>query len=118
MPIEGGFVGMVDREVFDEWLRERAAAAGAERRDGASSAWTRDADGDGRRPVSAARGGTGHKSAASAPASSSAPTAPSPQVARAGHARAADRMPFVFAYHEIVRRRKRARPATIPPAAT
>ena len=32
MPIEGGFVGMVDREVFDEWLRERAAAAGAVRR--------------------------------------------------------------------------------------
>ena len=26
MPIEGGFVGMVDREQFDEWLRERAAA--------------------------------------------------------------------------------------------
>ena len=28
MPIDGGFVGMVDREVFDEWLRERAAAVG------------------------------------------------------------------------------------------
>ena len=34
MPIDGGFVGMVDREEFDEWLRERAAAAGAERRTG------------------------------------------------------------------------------------
>ena len=32
IPIEGGFVGMVDREHFDEWLRERAAAAGAVRR--------------------------------------------------------------------------------------
>ena len=30
MPIEGGYVGMVDREHFDEWLRERAVAAGAE----------------------------------------------------------------------------------------
>ncbi len=30
MPIDGGFVGMVDREVFDEWLRERAAQAGAD----------------------------------------------------------------------------------------
>ncbi len=30
----GGWVGMVDREHFDEWLRERAAAAGAVRRDG------------------------------------------------------------------------------------
>jgi geranylgeranyl diphosphate/geranylgeranyl-bacteriochlorophyllide a reductase len=29
MPINGGFVGMVDREVFDPWLRERASAAGA-----------------------------------------------------------------------------------------
>ena len=31
MPIEGGFVGMVDRGPFDEALRARAAAAGAER---------------------------------------------------------------------------------------
>jgi len=30
MPI-GGFVGMVDRGTYDEWLRQRAAAAGAER---------------------------------------------------------------------------------------
>ena len=29
MPIDGGFVGMVDRDVFDEWLRERAASHGA-----------------------------------------------------------------------------------------
>ena len=34
MPIDGGFVGMVDREHFDEWLRERAAESGAERRTG------------------------------------------------------------------------------------
>jgi geranylgeranyl diphosphate/geranylgeranyl-bacteriochlorophyllide a reductase len=34
IPIEGGFVGLVDREHFDEWLRERAAAAGAVRRNG------------------------------------------------------------------------------------
>ena len=31
MPIAGGFVGMVDREDFDEWLRARAAESGAER---------------------------------------------------------------------------------------
>ena len=30
MPIEGGYVGMVDRETFDEWLRQRARSAGAE----------------------------------------------------------------------------------------
>ncbi|MEM6904739.1 MAG: geranylgeranyl diphosphate reductase [Pseudomonadota bacterium] len=32
--IENGFVGMVDREHFDEFLRERAAEAGAERHTG------------------------------------------------------------------------------------
>jgi geranylgeranyl reductase len=31
MPIDGGYVGMVDREHFDEWLRERAAGNGAAR---------------------------------------------------------------------------------------
>jgi len=34
MPINGGSVGMVDREHFDEFLRARAASAGAERRNG------------------------------------------------------------------------------------
>jgi geranylgeranyl reductase len=34
IPIEGGFVGMVDREHFDEWLRERAQSHGAVRRTG------------------------------------------------------------------------------------
>ena len=42
MPIEGGFVGMVDRDVFDEWLRERAAAAGAKRRTGLFKRFERD----------------------------------------------------------------------------
>ena len=45
MPIENGFVGMVDREVFDEWLRERAAGLGATRRDAAFEAVARDDDG-------------------------------------------------------------------------
>jgi geranylgeranyl reductase len=31
MPVTSGFVGMVDREHFDEWLRNRAAMAGAQR---------------------------------------------------------------------------------------
>jgi len=34
MPIENGFVGMVDREQFDEWLRARAASTGAVRATG------------------------------------------------------------------------------------
>lgn len=34
MPINGGFVGMVDRDVFDPWLRSRAQANGADMRIG------------------------------------------------------------------------------------
>lgn len=45
MPIEGGFVGMVDRDVFDEALRARAAAAGAVRHAGSFDRLTRRADG-------------------------------------------------------------------------
>src|SRR5579871_5513825 len=45
MPIEGGFVGMVDREVFDEWLRKRAARVGAQRCSGTFERLTRDPDG-------------------------------------------------------------------------
>ena len=45
IPIEGGFVGMVNRDEFDEWLRQRAADAGAERRKGVFDHLDRDADG-------------------------------------------------------------------------
>jgi geranylgeranyl reductase len=45
MPIDGGFVGMVDREAFDEWLREWAAGAGAIRRTGRFERLSRDGDG-------------------------------------------------------------------------
>lgn len=45
MPVEGGAVGMVDREHFDEWLRERAAQAGATRRDGEFIEFGRDEQG-------------------------------------------------------------------------
>ena len=45
IPIDNGFVGMVNREQFDEWLRERAAASGAVRRIGTFQRIERDADG-------------------------------------------------------------------------
>ncbi|MEO3471063.1 geranylgeranyl diphosphate reductase [Roseomonas sp. CAU 1739] len=46
MPIDkGGFVAMVDRDIFDEWLRARAASHGADRRTGAFEGIERDADG-------------------------------------------------------------------------
>lgn len=44
IPIENGFVGMVDREHFDEFLRERAAKAGAERHTGTYRRVERDGD--------------------------------------------------------------------------
>jgi geranylgeranyl reductase len=45
MPIDGGYVGMVDREQFDEWLRERAAHSGVRRVTGTFVSVTRDPDG-------------------------------------------------------------------------
>ena len=45
MPIDGGFVGMVDRQEFDEWLRDRAARSGAQRFTGNFESLTRGADG-------------------------------------------------------------------------
>jgi len=45
MPIEGGYVGMVDRAEFDEFLRNRASEAGAERVCGTYQRLTREADG-------------------------------------------------------------------------
>ena len=45
MPIgTGGYVGIVDREHFDEFLRARAAEHGADRRTGAFTTISRDAD--------------------------------------------------------------------------
>lgn len=45
MPVENGYVGMVDRCEFDEWLRERATDAGAIRLTGESTRLDRDEDG-------------------------------------------------------------------------
>jgi geranylgeranyl reductase len=101
MPIDGGFVGMVDREVFDEWLRDRALRAGATRRTGAFEALGHDADGsaivsyvvpgDGEpvRETVRARVVIGADGARSAVASAAMP--------------GEDRTKYVFAYHEIVR---------------
>lgn len=95
-----GIVGMVDREQFDEWLRSRAAAHGAERRTGVFTGVSRDADGtavvefvDGRSrhgSATAVRARTviGADGALSKVAKACIP--------RAGEAR------YVFAYHEII----------------
>ena len=106
MPIEGGYVGMVDRESFDEWLRQRARSAGAELIRGTFERLTRDADGASvvhYKPHSGsetprvgapikqirARAVIGADGAKSAVARQCIP--------------GAERMRFVAAYHEIVR---------------
>ena len=76
MPINGGFVGMVDREEFDEWLRQRAAQSGATRRIGQYQKITRDADGVATVHYRPKDGGA--KTRWCARGSSSAPTARSP----------------------------------------
>lgn len=45
MPINDGYVGMVDRDVFDPWLRDRARAAGADVRTGSFDSLERTTDG-------------------------------------------------------------------------
>ncbi|MET0875589.1 MAG: geranylgeranyl diphosphate reductase [Tardiphaga sp.] len=102
MPIDGGFVGMVDREVFDEFLRERAADAGAKRRTGIFKRFDRDdrgitivtyeergGDGTVTERFLRTRALIGADGALSAVARQCLP--------------GADRLPYVFAYHEIVR---------------
>jgi geranylgeranyl diphosphate/geranylgeranyl-bacteriochlorophyllide a reductase len=101
MPIEGGFVGMVDRDVFDEWLRARAGRSGAERAVGTFREFARDGDGvavltfEARDPNGAlqstsvrARAVIGADGAISAIARQCIPGAES--------------MRYVFAYHEII----------------
>jgi geranylgeranyl reductase len=98
MPVDNGYVAMVDREVFDEWLRERAVLAGAERRTGVFSRVDHDADGaavvhyetkDGRSQQARTRTVIGADGARSAVAKQCV--------------KGADRVPYVFAYHEIVK---------------
>jgi geranylgeranyl reductase len=97
MPIEGGFVGMVDRATFDDWLRQRARAVGADLRKGAFDRLTRDTDGvaivhyrgDEGEVQIRARAVIGADGAMSAVAKQCIP--------------GADRIRYVAAYHEIVR---------------
>jgi geranylgeranyl reductase len=99
MPVGNGAVGMVDRDVFDEWLRARAALAGATRVTGTFERIDRDADGVARVVWREQRGGP--------ESSARARTVIGADGARSGVARqelkGADRIPCVFAYHEVVK---------------
>jgi geranylgeranyl diphosphate/geranylgeranyl-bacteriochlorophyllide a reductase len=101
MPIEGGYVGMVDRAEFDEWLRERAAAAGAVRRTGSFEAVERDPDGMAVVVFTAGRSDDGAISRVRARTVIGADGARS-KVARQT-VKGAGAIPCVFAYHEIIR---------------
>jgi geranylgeranyl reductase len=117
IPIDNGFVGMVDRDSFDEWLRERAARAGAQRRQGVFESIRREADGSAvlrYRP-------TRHKASVG---TSDAPVevrarcivgadGARSEVARQGQVPGAERTRYVFAYHEILQvpQATQARPA-------
>ena len=102
IPIENGFVGMVDREEFDEWLRERAEQAGAVRRTGRFERIERDADGTALVVFrETAADGTRHEVALRARCVIGADGALS-KVAK-DTVRGAEKMPYVFAYHEIIK---------------
>ncbi len=101
MPIEGGYVGMIDRDVFDEWLRARAALAGAERRTGVFEGLERQGETVDvlYRPAGANRGAP--------PARVRARTVIGADGAKSQVAaqaiKGAGKQRHVFAYHEIVR---------------
>ena len=105
IPIEGGFVGMVDRDRFDEFLRERARDHGAVRRSGSFEKLSRDADGT---TVVHYLQRDRHHRGEGVQASVRARSVIGADGARSNVAREAavpkcERTKYVFAYHEIVR---------------
>ena len=100
MPVGDGFVGMVDREHFDPYLRERAALAGADLRDGLFERITRESAGLATVHYRSGRGGEKHRVQARLVIGADGATSTVGRAEIPGHAR----MRQVFAYHEIVRR--------------
>jgi len=97
IPIENGFVGMVDREHFDAFLRDRAEDAGATR---VTGTYVRiDRDDDGTRVIYRDKK-TGTEAALPARLVIGADGARS-NVAR-DEVPGGDRIPYVIAYHEII----------------
>jgi geranylgeranyl reductase len=114
IPIENGYVGMVDRAAFDEWLRQRAAAAGAEYRIGTFERITRDTDGvavihfrsaesldQAQRDVH--ENGAENSASIRVRARSVIGADGAKSLLARQTVKGAERMKFVFAYHEIVR---------------
>jgi geranylgeranyl reductase len=108
IPIENGFVGMVNRDEFDEWLRERARSHGAQRLRGSFEKLTRDDDGVSRIHIALqSPSQPSNYSYTSETKSIRARFVIGADGARSEVARqsikGADRTKYVFAYHEIVR---------------
>jgi len=103
IPIEGGFVGMVDREHFDEWLRQRAIEGGAVRCTGTFERIERTDDGLSVLHFQSREGPERQAHAASVRCR----CVIGADGARSEVARqmvpGAERTKYVFAYHEIVR---------------
>lgn len=99
MPIDGGYVGMVDRGEFDEWLRERAAASGATRRAASYDRVTRDPDGVARVHYWPKDGGPAQSVRARAVIGADGAKSAVARQCVPG----ADRIRYVFAYHEVIR---------------
>ena len=100
MPVGDGFVGMVDREHFDPFLRERAGLAGAEVRDGLFERITRETPGGATIHYRLGKGGEERRAQARLVIGADGATSNVGRAEIPGHAR----MRQVFAYHEIVRR--------------
>ena len=117
IPIDNGFVGMVDREHFDEWLRQRAVRRGAIRRDGTFERIERDADGTAvvcfRHRVGEGDASTEALARVRTRAVIGADGARSKVATQ--EVRGGEPAPCVFAYHEIVRRPEQA-PAGYDPS--
>lgn len=97
IPIEGGFIGMVDREHFDAYLRDRAVAAGATLVAGAFTGIKRDAS---ETRVAYRDKASGEPCALPTRLVIGADGARS-TVAR-GEVPGGDAIPYVIAYHEII----------------
>ncbi len=97
IPIENGFVGMVDREHFDEFLRQRAKSAGAHRYAGTFTKIARDSDGTHVVYRDKISGNTQRLTAKLVIGADGARS----NVARA-EVKDGDKIPYVIAYHEII----------------
>lgn len=98
IPIENGFVGMVDREHFDEFLRERARKAGADRHTGTFLRIERSEDG----PAVVYRDKASRKEIRLETRLIIGADGARSDVARA-EVPGGDTIPYVIAYHEIIK---------------